>query len=40
LQQATERAGGGAGNKGYEAASAALRTADVLSQLKARHAPD
>jgi 6,7-dimethyl-8-ribityllumazine synthase len=40
LAQAADRAGGSAGNKGYEAAAAALRTADVLSQLRARHAPD
>lgn len=33
LEQATARAGGAAGNKGYEAAEAALRTADVLAQL-------
>ena len=31
--QATERAGGVAGNKGAEAAEAAIRTADVLQQL-------
>ena len=40
LQQATERAGGRAGNKGHEAAEAALRTADVLAQLRAFHAQD
>ena len=40
MEQAAERAGGTAGNKGHEATSAALRTADVLSQLRARHAPD
>ena len=40
MQQATDRAGGGAGNKGHEAASAALRTADVLAQLRAYHAQD
>lgn len=33
LEQATARAGGAAGNKGYEAAEAALRTADVLARL-------
>jgi len=33
LDQALARAGGGAGNKGYEAAEAALATADVLAQL-------
>jgi 6,7-dimethyl-8-ribityllumazine synthase len=40
LQQATERAGGSAGNKGYEAAVAALQTADVLAQLRQYHAQD
>lgn len=38
LQQAVDRAGGSAGNKGHEAASAALRTADALAQLRAIHA--
>jgi len=33
LEQALERAGGSAGNKGYEAADAALTTADVLAHL-------
>jgi 6,7-dimethyl-8-ribityllumazine synthase len=33
LEQALARAGGAAGNKGYEAADAALTTADVLGQL-------
>jgi 6,7-dimethyl-8-ribityllumazine synthase len=33
LEQATERAGGAAGNKGREAAEAALRTASLLRQL-------
>ncbi len=33
LEQAQARAGGAAGNKGYEAADAALRTADVLAQV-------
>src|SRR2546430_5106513 len=32
LEQAMARAGGAAGNKGYEAAEAALTTADVLAQ--------
>jgi 6,7-dimethyl-8-ribityllumazine synthase len=40
MQQAVERAGGSAGNKGQEAAAAALRTADVLAQLRAHHAQD
>jgi 6,7-dimethyl-8-ribityllumazine synthase len=35
LDQAMARAGGAAGNKGYEAAAAALLTADVLTQLRA-----
>jgi 6,7-dimethyl-8-ribityllumazine synthase len=35
MEQAVERAGGSAGNKGHEAAAAALRTADVLAQLRA-----
>ena len=34
LQQAVDRAGGSAGNKGYEAAEAALRTADVIRQVR------
>jgi 6,7-dimethyl-8-ribityllumazine synthase len=38
LQQAVDRAGGSAGNKGYEAAAAALQTADVLAQVRAYHA--
>lgn len=33
MEQALARAGGAAGNKGYEAAEAALRTADVAAQL-------
>ena len=33
LEQAIARAGGASGNKGYEAAAAALTTADVLAQL-------
>jgi 6,7-dimethyl-8-ribityllumazine synthase len=40
MQQAADRAGGRAGNKGHEAAAAALRTADVLAQLRAHHAQD
>jgi 6,7-dimethyl-8-ribityllumazine synthase len=35
LEQAMERAGGSAGNKGYEAAEAALTTADLLSRILA-----
>ncbi|HEU4698021.1 MAG TPA: 6,7-dimethyl-8-ribityllumazine synthase [Gemmatimonadales bacterium] len=38
LEQATARAGGSAGNKGYEAAAAALMTADVIHQLRTVHA--
>lgn len=34
MEQALARAGGDAGNKGYEAAEAALRTADALRQLR------
>jgi 6,7-dimethyl-8-ribityllumazine synthase len=34
MQQAVDRAGGSAGNKGHEAAAAALQTADVLAQLR------
>jgi 6,7-dimethyl-8-ribityllumazine synthase len=33
LEQAMARAGGASGNKGYEAAAAALTTADVLARL-------
>jgi 6,7-dimethyl-8-ribityllumazine synthase len=33
LEQAQARAGGAAGNKGYEATEAALRMADVLAQV-------
>jgi 6,7-dimethyl-8-ribityllumazine synthase len=40
MEQAAERAGGSAGNKGHEAAEAALRTADVMAQLRAYHAQD
>lgn len=35
FEQAAARAGGSAGNKGYEAADAAIRTADVLRQVGA-----
>lgn len=38
--QAMERAGGGAGNKGYEAAAAAIGAADVIAQLRTAHAAD
>jgi 6,7-dimethyl-8-ribityllumazine synthase len=37
-EQALARAGGEAGNKGYEAADAAIRAADALAQLRKRHA--
>jgi 6,7-dimethyl-8-ribityllumazine synthase len=33
MAQAQERAGGASGNKGYEAAEAALRAADLFSQM-------
>ena len=39
LEQAAERAGGGAGNKGYEAAVAAIEAADAIAQLRTAHAP-
>ncbi len=35
-QQALDRAGGAAGNKGHEAAASALELADALVQLRAR----
>jgi 6,7-dimethyl-8-ribityllumazine synthase len=38
LQQAADRAGGSAGNKGHEAMSAAIRAADALAQLRGHHA--
>lgn len=38
LQQAVDRAGGSAGNKGREAAEAAISTADLLVQLRAADA--
>jgi 6,7-dimethyl-8-ribityllumazine synthase len=38
MDQALARAGGPAGNKGYEATEAALRTADALAQLKKQNA--
>lgn len=34
MAQAHDRAGGPVGNKGYEAAEAALRAADILSQME------
>jgi 6,7-dimethyl-8-ribityllumazine synthase len=34
MQQAVDRAGGSAGNKGHEAAAAALQAADVIEQLR------
>jgi 6,7-dimethyl-8-ribityllumazine synthase len=34
MAQAQERAGGAFGNKGYEAAEAAIRSADLLSQME------
>ena len=38
LDQALARAGGAAGNKGHEAAFAAITSADALAQLRERHA--
>lgn len=38
IEQALARAGGTAGNKGYEAADAAIRTAHALRQLREPHA--
>jgi 6,7-dimethyl-8-ribityllumazine synthase len=40
MQQAVDRAGGSAGNKGYEAAAAALGATDVIAQLRADDAAD
>ncbi len=41
LEQALARAGGDAGNKGHEAAEAAITAADALAQLRdGRNAPD
>ena len=41
LEQALARSGGAAGNKGHEAAEAALTAADAIAQLRdGRHAPD
>jgi 6,7-dimethyl-8-ribityllumazine synthase len=37
LQQAVDRAGGSAGNKGHEAAAAALQAADVIAQVRGAH---
>ena len=39
MQQAVERAGGVAGNKGHEAAAAALQAADVIAQIRGNDAP-
>ena len=38
MQQAMDRAGGSAGNKGHEATAAALGAADVIAQLRATDA--
>jgi 6,7-dimethyl-8-ribityllumazine synthase len=38
MQQALDRAGGSAGNKGHEATAAALGAADVIAQLRATDA--
>jgi 6,7-dimethyl-8-ribityllumazine synthase len=40
LQQAMDRAGGAAGNKGHEAAAAALGAADAIARLRAGHVED
>ena len=34
MQQALDRAGGSAGNKGHEAAAAALQAADLIAQIR------
>jgi 6,7-dimethyl-8-ribityllumazine synthase len=39
MQQALDRAGGPAGNKGHEAAEAAIITADALRRLRTNDAP-
>lgn len=39
MQQAVERAGGRAGNKGYEAAEAAILAADAVARLGSPDAP-
>jgi 6,7-dimethyl-8-ribityllumazine synthase len=39
MDQALARAGGSAGNKGYEATEAALRSADAIALLRNHHAP-
>jgi len=38
MDQALARAGGSAGNKGYEATEAAIRTADAIAMLRSGHA--
>lgn len=39
MEQALERAGGSAGNKGYEAAEAAITAADALARIRRADAP-
>lgn len=39
IEQALERAGGAAGNKGYEAAEAAIQAADLLARIRRTDAP-
>jgi 6,7-dimethyl-8-ribityllumazine synthase len=39
LDQALDRAGGAAGNKGYEAAEAAITAADILARIRRTDAP-
>jgi 6,7-dimethyl-8-ribityllumazine synthase len=38
MEQAVDRAGGGAGNKGYEATAAAIEAADAIAQLRTTNA--
>ena len=38
MDQALARAGGSAGNKGHEAAEAAIKSADVIAQIRKHHA--
>lgn len=39
MEQAIDRAGGSAGNKGYEAAEAAITAADALARIRRADAP-
>ncbi len=40
MEQALDRAGGAAGNKGYEAAEAAITAADALARIRRADAPN